>query len=243
MINHWRDIIMIVSGIVIIALIMSTTCVRQDLNKAETNLKALTDTVNTYKLKNGELMYEKQGFIVEKKELEEYIGIKESEIKDIERKLNSALATIARLEGQVRIDTIHMVDSIFITADSTYINNFKYNDSWVTVDGTSCFKLDPFNSHTTINSISMVVPLKVGTTKDDKWFVSTDNPYVEFGTIEGANIDKAKPKRFSLGVQLGVGPSFGYGISGANDGIVRSGWYVGVGFYLGLGVSYKLIDF
>ena len=241
--DHWKDIVLAVAGIAVIALLMSTTCTRQDLNKAETNLKALTDTVHTYKLKNGELMYEKQGFIAEKAELEKYIGVKESEIKDIERKLKSALATIARLEVQVRIDTIHMTDSVEVLPDSTYNCHFKYEDNWIALDGTTQVKLDPFNSHTVMNSINMDVPLKVGMTKDDKWFVTTDNPYVEFSTIEGANIEKAKPKRFSLGVQLGVGGVFGYGISGAKDGIVRSGWIVGAGGYVGIGLTYKLIEF
>lgn len=242
--DNWKNILLAIFGFVIIILIMSTTCTRQKLDKAETNLEALTDTLHIYKLKNGELMYEKQGFIANKKELEEYIGIKEKEVKDIEKKLKSALATIAKLQGQIRVDTIQMTDSVYITPDSIYHNNFKYNDRWIAIDGTSHFKFDPFKVSTTMNNIFMDVPLKVGTTKDDKWFVTTENPYVVFSSVEGANLEKAKPKRWSLGVQVGVGGVFGYGISGCSaDGIVRTGWIVGAGAYVGLGVSYKLIDF
>ena len=242
--DNWQNILLGVFGFVIIILLMSTTCTNQKLGKAENNLKALTDTLHTYKLKNGELMYEKQGFIAEKKELEEYIGIKEKEVKEIEKKLKSALATIAKLQGQVRVDTIHMTDSIEVLPDSTYNCHFNYNDKWLSMDGVTSVQLDPFNSHTIINNIGMEVPLKVGTTEDNKWFVTSENPYVQFTSIEGANLEKAKQKRWSLGIQAGVGGIFGYGISGCSaDGIVRTGWILGAGGYVGIGISYKLIEF
>lgn len=241
--DNWKNIVLVIFFFVIIVLIMSTTCTRQDLNKAETNIKALTDTLHTYELKNGELMYEKQGYIAEKKELEEYIGIKEKEVKEIEKKLKSALATIAKLQAQVRIDTIHTVDSVEVLPDSTYNCHFEYKDDWLKLNGVTNVKLDPFNTHTIINNIGMEVPLKVGTTKDDKWFVTSENPYVQFTSVEGVNTEKAKPKRWCIGIQGGVGAVFGYGISGSSDGIVRTGWILGGGAYLGLGITYKLIEF
>lgn len=241
--TNWKNILLLVFGIVIIALIMSTTCTRQKLDKAENNIEALNDSVHTYQLKNGELMYEKKGFIAEKEELEKYIGVKEKEVKEIEKKLNSALATIAKLRAEVNIDTIHTTDSIEVLPDSTYNCHFDYNDRWLSLNGVTSVHLDPFQSHTIINNINMEVPLKVGTTEDNQWFITSENPYVQFTNIEGANLDKAKPKRWSIAVQFGVGGIFGYGISGANDGLVRSGWIVGAGGYVGLGVSYKLIEF
>ena len=241
--DNWKNILLTIFFLVIIALIMSTTCTNQKLGKAETNIKALTDTLHTYELKNGELLYEKQGFIAEKKELEEYIGIKEKEVKEIEKKLKSALATIAKLQAQVRIDTIHTVDSVEVLPDSTYNCHFEYKDNWLALDGVTNIKLDPFNTHTIINNIGMEVPLKVGTTKDNKWFVTSENPYVQFTRVEGVNIEKAKPKRWCIGIQGGVGAVFGYGISGSSDGIVRTGWILGGGAYLGLGITYKLMEF
>lgn len=241
--SHWKECLILILFFICIALTMSTTCTRQDLNKAETNLKALTDTLHTYKLKNGELMYEKQGFITEKDELEKYIGVKENEVKEIEKQLKSALATIAKLRAEVHIDTIHTKDSVVLLPDSTFQCYFNYDDTWLSLDGVTSIYLDPFNSHTIVNSISMEVPLKIGTTKDDRWFVTSENPYVSFTSVEGANLDKAKPKRWSLGFQIGVGGIVGWGVSGANDGIVRSGWIGGFGGYVGLGITYKFIEF
>ena len=246
--DNWKNILLMVSFLVIIALIMSTTCARRDLSIIETNLKAKNDTLHTYKLKNGELMYEKQGYILKIDELEENIGITKKEAKELEKKLKSALATIAKLEGQVRVDTVQMHDSIYVTPDSVYHNNFNYNDKWISLDGTSDFKFDPFDVTTRINGITMDVPLKVGTTKDDKWFVTSENPYVSFSSVEGANIDKAKPKRWSVGVQMGLGLVGGVGLvgtqfSGISTSNTGAGWFVGAGGYIGLGVTYKLAEF
>lgn len=238
--GNWKNILLIIFSCIIVALIMSTTCTSQKLDIAENNIKALTDTINVYTLKNQNLLYEKQGYILDKQELEKYIGIKEKEIKEIEKKLDSSIETIAKLKAQVSIDTIQVVDSVYIKDDVLY-NEFSYKDDWVYISGVSTYQDELFN--TTLNSINMDIPLKVGTTKDNQWFVTSENPYVKFTSIEGANIEKAKPKRWSINAGVGFGAVGGWGVSGTADGIVRYGWIVGVGFYAGLGISYKIFDF
>lgn len=242
--TYWKETVIAILTFICIVLIMSSTCTNRKLNIAENNLQAMNDTLHTYVLKNGELMYTQQGYIARVDELEQYIGIQKKEVKELEKKLKSALATISKLEAQVKIDTVHMHDSVYITPDSVYHSHFNYSDKWLTMDGETSFQFDPFNTHTIINSIRMDVPLKIGTTADDKWFAVSDNPNVVFTSVEGANIEKAKPKKWSLGIQLGVGGVIGYGISGAkNDGIVRTGWFVGAGGYVGIGATYKLCEF
>lgn len=246
--DNWKNILLVVFFFVIIILLMSTTCTSQRLDVAQNNIKALNDTLQTYTLKNGELMYEKQGFIADKKELEKYIDIKEKEIKDIEKQLKSAVATIAKLQGQVRIDTIHTKDSIEVLPDSTYKCHFNYEDTWLSLNGITNINLDPFNTHTTINNIGMNVPVKIGTTKDNQWFVTSENPYVIFTNIDGVNIEKSKPKRFSVGVECGLGLVGGVGLVGTQFNNITisntgAGWFVGAGCYIGLGFTYKFIEF
>ena len=246
--NNWKNILLVIFSFIIIILIMSTTCTKQKLDISDNNLKAAKDSLHTYEMKNGELMYEKQGYILKINELEENIGITKKEAKEIEKKLNSALATISKLKAEVRVDTVHTTDSVYITSDSVYHNHFKYNDKWLSLDGESTFSLNPFQSHTTINNILMDVPLKVGTTEDNKWFAISDNPNVVFTSVEGANMEKAKPKRWSIGIQGGLGLVGGVGLVGtqfnnistANTG---AGWFVGAGGYVGLGITYKFAEF
>lgn len=247
-INNWKNILLVVFFLVIVVLIMSTTCPSRKLDIAENNIAALNDSIHTYALKNGELLYEKQGFIAEKSELEKYIGIKESEAKELERKLGSALATIAQLRAEVNIDTLQMHDSIEILPDSTYNCHFDYNDRWLSLNGLTSICLNPFNSHTFINNISMEVPIRVGTTKDNQWFVVSENPYVKFTNIEGANLEKAKPKRWSFGIQGGIGLVGGVGLVGTQfKGITTAntgaGWFVGAGGYIGFGFTYNFLEF
>ena len=242
--KHWKDILILVFFFVIIVLLMSTTCANRKNGILENNIKALNDTVKTYQLKNGDLMHEKQGYILKTEELERYLDISKKEVKEYEKKLNSALATISKLQGQLSVDTLQANDSSYVGQDSTtYYNKFNYADNWLRFDGLSVIKLNPFDVSTTINGITMDVPLKVGMTKDNKWFAVSDNPYLHFTSIEGANLMDAKPKKWSIGVQFGVGATFGYGISGAKDGIVRTGWFTGLGAYVGVGVTYKLLEF
>lgn len=239
--KNWKDVLLIILVILATSFIMSTSCTKQKLDIAENNISALTDTISTYKLKNGELLYEKQGYIAEKEQLSTFIGVQESEIKELEKKLGSAVSTIAKLKQEVKVDTLKLIDSVYVYDEDEVRNDFSFSDNWLSLSGTTIYKDYKFS--TTLNSLSMDVPLMIGTTKDNTWFVKTDNPYVSFSSIEGASIEKAKPKRFSLSIHAGVGLSYGYGISSSVDGIVRSGWFFGPAVHIGAGVSYKIFEF
>lgn len=251
--DNWKNILLTVFFFVIIVLIMSTTCANRKLDVAENNLKAITDTLHTYELKNGELLYTKQGYIAKIGELEDFIGVKENEIKELEKTLKSKVATISKLEQQIRLDSIHMRDSIYITQDSIthdsiYHSHFNYYDDWTALDGETTFKFNPFQSHTILNSLTIQVPLKVGTTADNQWFATSENPHIIFTSVEGVNVEKAKPKRWSIGIQGGIGVVGGVGLVGttfsnistANTG---AGWFIGAGGYIGVGLTYKLVEF
>lgn len=238
--KYWKDVLLIILVILTASFIMSTTCTKQKLDIAENNISALTDTISIYKLKNGELLYEKQGYIAEKEQLSTFIGVQEREIKELEKKLGSAISTIAKLKQEVKVDTLKLIDSVYVY-DNEIRNDFSFSDNWLLLSGTTIYKDSKFS--TILNNLSMDVPLKIGTTKNNTWFVTTENPYVSFSSIEGASIDKVKPKRFSLGLHISAGISVGYGISGASDGLVRNGWFFGPAANIGIGITYKIIDF
>lgn len=235
----WKDILLIILFSIVCGLSIYNVTTKNDLTKAENNIEAIKDTVKTYKLKNDELLYAQQGFLLEKAELEKYIGISKKTINELEKELDSKIALISKLEGNVRIDTLEVIDSIFIDND-TLFNNFVYQDNWLYLNGLT--KYYDNISNTTINTIAMSAPITIGTTKDNQWFVTSENPYITFTDIKGANLEKAKPKRWALGVQVGLGVIGGAGICGSSDNIVRSGWVIGFGPYIGIGISYKLFE-
>ena len=77
------------------------------------NLLASKTKIETLQLKNGNILHERDSYILKKNELEELLNIKKSELKEIEKKLESTITYISNLKGEVKVDTIITVkDSI-----------------------------------------------------------------------------------------------------------------------------------
>lgn len=198
------------------------------LDISNQNIKAYKGQVEQLELKNGELLRIKDSYILEKNELQEQFDMSKQEIRDLQKKLNSSLAYISRLEANVKIDTIREVrDSIIYINDTDRDVKFKYQDDWFSMEGMT--QLRGPNSNTELYNISMDVPLNIGLSDMYQLFVTSPNPYVSFTNMEGALIEGSKlypkPKRFSMGIQGGFGP--GYDIITKQ---MTLGIYVGFGF-------------
>lgn len=228
-----EKICFITIGVLIIGLICTilyATHKKDDLIIANNNIAALTDSICSYEMKNGELLQVNHSLVIEKEELENYLGITKQEVKDLEKKLKTNLQYISKLECEVRTDTIY-IETEATTTDSL---NYRYSFMKVNDYYSICGYTDVNENHTaftTITDNTMYLDLKVG--MDDKWkiFVQTDNPYVSFKTIDGALLDKdlylkrEKQKRFGVSVQVGFGAQYGL-----MHRRFDYGPYVGVGF-------------
>lgn len=225
-----KNILLILFSVVIVVLLIMQGCTRTENKHLKTNIKALSDTIQVMETKNGELVYAKQALILQKNELEEYLNITKKERKELEKLLDDKLSYIAKLEGQIKIDTLVCHDTVIHEKDITSIS-FKYDDIFLKLNG--CTTHDKINDcwRTQINNIAIDAPLTVGLTDEYRIFVKTSNPYVSFSTIEGAVIDKpsngTKPKRWNIGIQVGIGGSYGL-INKKLD----------FGPYIGAGISY-----
>ena len=190
------------------------------------NYKVLQDSVQLVETKYGELLYERGSLIVEKRELEDAIGISKKQIKDYEKKLGSQLAYISKLESRLEIkDTIKTPEIIHDTLSRSYL--MHHRNEWFQFDETFSLK-NPSKPEMYVYNIWMNVPLKVGLTDDYTIFVTSPNPYFKVTEIEGAVIDGGrfaqKPRRWFFGVYggfggqydlihktFGVGPQLGFG--------------------------------
>ena len=196
------------------------------------NLKAAQNELYEVKLKNGELLSVRDSYIATIDDLESLLDVSKNEIKDLQRKLDSKIAYIAKIETDTKIEYIEVVrDSII------YVNNkpdniilpFHYNDKWLNIKGQNNIKIgENFECNTTLNKISINTPLTVGVTDDYQIFVSSSNPYIHFNEIEGAVLDKSKfrprKKIFNWGFQMGFGPMYDI-----IDNDISVGIYCGVG--------------
>lgn len=190
------------------------------LDISDQNLNAYRGQLEQMELKNGELISVRDSYILRIQDLENQFDISKKEVRDLQRKLNSSLAYIAELKSNVRIDTIVTIKDTIIYKDKETDIRFIYNDDWLSFNGET--KIMDDKPTTNIFNMNMNVPLKVGLSDDYQIFVQSDNPYVNFSSIEGAVIDKSKlrpkKKRWNIGVYGGFGihydmptKSFGYG--------------------------------
>ena len=203
------------------------------LDISDQNLSVFKGRLEQVELKNGELLASRDSYIATINDLEELIGVTKQEVRDIQRQLNSKVAYIAELEQNTKIEYIEVVkDSIVYINNNNAIAKFHYTDKWITLIGENEFTLGgEFDCKTTLCNIQMNTPLTVGLTNDYKIFVKSDNPYVNFSSIEGAVIDNSvlKPRktRFSWGLQAGIGAM--YDVID-KDAVVGPYMGVGVGF-------------
>lgn len=232
-----KTIISILAGAVL-ALALMFTVFRHYSNELETsehNLKVAMDSVATLTLKNGEQVSVINSYILEKKELEKYLDVSKTEIKELEKKVGK-LSYLANLNGGVRRDSVTIHDTIpaGMAIRDTLRYKIRYNDQWLKLSGNSVAYGNLVT--TTFDEISVPVPLQVGLTNDYKIWVKSKNPYLYINNIEGAVIDGSrinkKQKKWGLGLQMGVGVH--YGLIDKN---------LGVGPYVGVGISYNFLNF
>lgn len=224
-------IIMILEALLFIGLLISVSrCSNEKIDNLDRNLSASKDKVAELTLENGNLLADKEAYIIKEKELQEVLDITKAEKKDIEKKLDEKIAYIAEIESNVKVDTLEIKDTVTII-DSSAINiKFNYKDDWLNFSGGTYYKNG--KSRTSIFDINMNTPLRVGLTDNYTIFVESENPYLNITAIEGAVIDGSnlhkKRQRWNLSLHAGMGVHYGL-----------FGMKVDVGPYIGTGVSYN----
>lgn len=214
--------------IVITGLSLYIHNIQTDLKDAESNLSASQDTLREYVLKNNELLWAKYMWTVNRRTLEDSLKTLNINIKELEKTLESKIATIIDLESKIDIDTTIIIkDSIVYLPDSTNQSYFNINTEWYKISGYH------YNGYTAINRLNIPLNLQVGVTQNKQIWVHSDNPYVKISSIYGASLSENELKnlsknRFTHGIQLGIGVHYGM-ISNKID----------IGPYIGYGLSFN----
>ena len=226
--------VMILETVVFLGIVIGVSSkASAKIDKAEHNIDALQDSIEVIQTKNGDLYYEKESLILEKKELEKHLDISKKEVRELEKKLNSDLAYIADLEGQLNVKPAIIIKDSLVYVDNTPDHyKFSYDDKWLKFNGLT--KFEGTSATTTVSNINIPIPIRVGLTDEYTIFVKSDNPYISFTDIQGAAIDKSRiadrSKRWNVGIQVGIGVQYGL-INKSLD----AGPYVGVGLSYGIG--------
>ena len=225
--DYVKDGLLILLTILCIILLLFSKCTADKNERLQNNIEVLIDSVRVTELKNGDLLYSKQILEADNKELAEAVGLEKNKRKEVEKELGEKIKLLAKVDGEIRVDTLILKDTVVETDFGNQIN-FSFKDQYLSLDGTTC--LSNGIAQTKINSLSMGVPAFIGKTKD-KFFIRSENPYVSFPNIRVAE-EITTPKRWGLGIQVGIGCGYN---------LVDKGFFAGP--YIGLGLSYNFLTF
>lgn len=218
------------------------------------NINALTDSIEIYKLKNGELLYEKTALVTTNKHIKEENEILYKEIKNIKDKL----LTAEYYQGTIIHDTIYtniyLSDSTISGNIKEYIYNWSYDTIYDTsnyykINGICAIDLNKNNNvllkNVIINKNEIGVSFVTGIKEDKKSkfpeiYFKTNYPNFTITQMNGAVFDpreSATIKKFFPPKRWGISIYAGYGLY---YDINKS--TLGYGFNAGIGMSYDIFQ-
>lgn len=206
----------------------------REIAKYEQNLKAATDTIHYYELKNGEHAAAQQAWLLSEKELLEQLQMSKDEYNDLKKQIGKP-TIITKVVAVTKVDTLTMQEQVPVYVNVPAIPEngkieapFTFKDDWLDMSGKTTITSN--SSQTTLYNLEMNTPLTVGMTKDNRFFATTPNPYVKFETINSVELEKYKSKKKHWGIGVNAGPGVYY------DAINKK---VTVGAGIQLGVNYN----
>ena len=202
-----NDIIkyIIIGMLAVICLLAVSKCSTYKTLNAD-NVAALTDTIAYYKSRSDGLVAQKTMLQGDMDLLKKTNDSLYNKIKDISVKNPDNAVYVSTVVHDVRRDTCWIVNT-----DSVYYNKeikkeFDFSDSWRTVQGYTYLRNDTLGTSITKNDVSADFTI---VQKDNKVYITSNNPYVRYSNIVGITQtkDTEKAKRW------GIGPYIGFGVT------------------------------
>ena len=202
--NNKSLIVSIVLGICLaISLLMlgRTLYKNYDLKKINiANVTALTDSIQYYKGKNGELVAEKTLLIGDMDLLKVANAELAEKINSMKVNNPTQIIYVETVVDNSTHDTIWETPAIY---DSSFVKEFDFSDKWRELAGSVTVKDTTMSLNIDKDKVFVDYTLAI---KDNKVYMASDNPYVQYNEIQGLTMPKQK-KRFSMG----IGPTISYG--------------------------------
>ena len=181
------------------------------------NITALVDSVSYYKAKNGKL-------VASKSLLEGDISLLKKTNLELKNELNSM--KVKNPEQVVKIvteyintpsDTVWVIDSIIDFKDVNITKQFDFTDDYRSLVGDVYLKDDILGLNINKDEVYANYTLAI---KENKVYITTNNPYIKISDIQGITIPTPKTKHFYLGPSINFGydpiqnkPTFNLGVS------------------------------
>lgn len=228
--NNKKDILQFLVMIVLFvwAVISMQRCsmMKHNYETAQNNIVALTDSIEYYECKTGELVAQKTMLIGEIKDLKESHS---KELNCLYDDLNSMKRKNAQMAAQLKgfidnpvKDTIWKYDTIKF--EKSLIQPFDFSDKWRILSGNITLKDDTIGLNIKEDQVFFDYTIAI---EDGCIYIKSDNPYVKYDYVTAIQEQQKKPNHWNIGFQAGFG--FQYGMFNKT---------IDVGPYLGVGVSW-----
>ena len=231
--DNKKDIFQVLAMIILFvwALLSMERCSTMKLKyeTSQNNIVALTDSIEYYESKTGELVAQKTMLAGEIKDLKESHS---KELNDLYNDLNSMKKTNAQMAAQIKgfidnpvKDTVWAYDTI--TFAHHLIQPFDFSNKWRTLSGNITLKDNTMSLNIKEDKVFFDYTVAI---EDGRIYLKSDNPYVKYGYVTAIQKQQKKPKRWNIGFQAGFGLQYGL----FRD-TFDAGPYLGVGISWGLG--------
>lgn len=214
--NKYKSQIILVLCLLVCGFFLIRSCENNLTNKRiyDNNVKALTEQMQTWKTKAGDLVAEKtilQGDI-------ELLKHTNEDLYEQVKKLKARPKEVIYVETEI-INEVH--DTTYVMhPDSSYIKkNFDFSNQFRTLTGFIEYNKPNLNLSFTQDIVKADFTVAV---RDSKVYVTSNNPYIKYNDIQGVTIPKKEPMW-----TISTGPSFsaGYGLINKNFD-VYVGWSI-----------------
>ena len=228
--NNKKDILQVLVMVILFvwALISMQRCsvLKHNYDTVQNNIVALTDSIEYYECKTGELVAQKTMLIGEIKDLKESYS---KELNCLYDDLNSMKRKNAQMAAQLKgfidnpvKDTIWKYDTIKF--EKSLIQPFDFSDKWRILSGNITLKDDTIGLNIKEDQVFFDYTIAI---EDGCIYIKSDNPYVKYDYVTAIQEQQKKPNHWNIGFQAGFG--FQYGMFNKT---------IDVGPYLGVGVSW-----
>ena len=230
--NNKKDIFQVLLIVILFvwALISMQRCsmMKHNYDTAQNNIVALTDSIEYYECKTGELVAQKTMLIGEIKDLKESHS---KELNCLYDDLNSMKRKNAQMAAQLKgfidnpvKDTIWKYDTIKF--EKSLIQPFDFSDKWRILSGNITLKDDTIGLNIKEDQVFFDYTIAI---EDGCIYIKSDNPYVKYDYVTAIQEQQKKPKHWNINIGFQVGVGFQYGMFNKT---------IDVGPYLGVGVSW-----
>jgi hypothetical protein len=224
-----KDIIYWIT-IILLSLILfsSIRACYNNKNDYNTNVTALTDSIAHLKTKSGQQMVKTSTYTgYNAKMLKQVDSLLYARMKDMKIK-QSHITNVTTFDGKSDFGT-H--DTVYIASktekdSNSIIRDFNFNNAWRTLEGQIRYVKDTLGIKIMQDKVKF--DYTIAQDKNNKVYITSSNPYVEYNKISSFQIKQKKQKHWNIGPQFGIGYDF------TNKSIVPQ---------FGFGITYGLINF